>query len=168
MGATAVAHMTGTKPPAVAARGAELVAARRPAALSATARLRGEDEDGALVSYQVLSEPGGGPNDQRRAPRRRTRLRAGKILDRANRFLVDATILDRSCDGLRLRLARDIALRELIHFHDEESDAIYLARVAWRNGLLLGIRRGPHVTATERRRGVLNGRYYAMDESREG
>lgn len=135
--------------------------ATRPLAL---AHWFGKREERSLVTYcaSPLRDPL--PQEKRRDPRRRTRLRAGKILDRANRFLVEAAIIDRSCGGVRLRLARDVALPELFHFYDEESEAIFLTRIAWRRRHLIGARRGPLVAATLRQLIALRGRYYAMSD----
>ena len=72
--------------------------------------LRGK-KDADVVTYCVLPSPTPSTGEKRRQQRRRTRLRSGKVLDRGNRFLVDATILDRSSGGLRLRLARDCPAR---------------------------------------------------------
>lgn len=142
----------------------EIVAQKRThgARESATTRLLRSPDDFALVTYSVAPARESGSGEKRRAPRRRTRLRAGKILDRANRFVLDATILDRSCVGLRLRLARDIELPDIFHFYDDESEMIIVARIAWRNQALIGVRRGPAVTATLRQLMALRGKYYGV------
>ncbi|WP_298423325.1 PilZ domain-containing protein [Rhodoblastus sp.] len=118
----------------------------------------------AVVTYSAAIGHEERNDEKRMEDRRRTRLRAGKILDRANHFLIDATIIDRSCYGLRLRLARDIALPELFHFFDEESDAIFLARIAWRRQRLVGARRGPVIAATARQIAFLRGKFYAIKD----
>ena len=96
------------------------------------ARLWRKPDEPALVTYFAAPGPQAREDEKRREYRRRTRLRVGKILDRANRFLADATIIDRSCRGLRLRLAREIAAPEIFHFFDEENEAIFVARIIWR------------------------------------
>lgn len=142
----------------------EIVAQKRAhgAGETATTRLLRNPDDFAMVTYSVAPARDSSAGDKRRAPRRRTRLRAGKILDRANRFVVDATILDRSCAGLRLRLARDVALPDIFHFYDEECETIFVARIAWRNQALVGARRGPGVSATLRQLMALRGKYYGV------
>jgi hypothetical protein len=142
----------------------EIVAQKRQHGVreSATTRLSRNPDDFALVTYSVALGRDASAGEKRRAPRRRTRLRAGKILDRANRFVVDATILDRSCAGLRLRIARDVALPDIFHFYDDESETIFVARIAWRNQALVGARRGPGVSATLRQLMALRGKYYGV------
>jgi hypothetical protein len=147
-------------------RAREFIGQKRPCAAepSLLARLWRKADDPAVVTYSAapVYEPRGG--EQRRESRRRTRLRAGKILDRANRFLADATIIDRSCCGLRLRLAREFAAPDIFHFYDEEIDAIFVARLVWRRGRLLGVARGRFVAATPRRIAALRAKFYAMDD----
>jgi hypothetical protein len=102
--------------------------------------------------------------EKRRARRRRTRLRSGKILDRANRFLIDASILDRSACGLRLRLARDSAIPDIFHLFDDETQIILIARVVWRRQALVGARIDPAgpARATPRQIAALRGKFYAI------
>ncbi|MGO8739563.1 hypothetical protein [Rhodoblastus sp.] len=140
------------------------IAQRRPSEPESSflARLWRKPGDPAIVTYD--GPPELREDEKRREDRRRTRLRAGKILDRANRFLTDATIIDRSCRGLRLRLAREVATPEVFHFFDEEAEAIYVARIVWRSGRLLGARRGRFVAATPRRITALRTKFYAMED----
>lgn len=128
------------------------------------ARLWRKPDEPALVTYFAAPGPQAREDEKRREYRRRTRLRVGKILDRANRFLADATIIDRSCRGLRLRLAREIAAPEIFHFFDEENEAIFVARLIWREGRLLGAARGRFVVAAPRRIFALRTRSYAMKD----
>lgn len=128
------------------------------------ARLWRKPDEPALVTYFTAPGPQAREDEKRREYRRRTRLRVGKILDRANRFLADATIIDRSCRGLRLRLAREIAAPEIFHFFDEENEAIFVARLIWREGRLLGAARGRFVVAAPGRIFALRTRFYAMKD----
>ena len=119
------------------------------------------------VSYSVAPPPAAPSlSDLRRDARRRTRLRAGKILDRANRFLMDATIIDRSLGGFRLRLSRDGAVPEIFHLYDEECGVIFAARQIWRRQGVIGarFRPGGPVTATPRELASLRGKFYAMPD----
>src|SRR5574340_1208264 len=82
----------------------------RPAAaraLGLTLTRRGE------IAYWVVAPDGRSPDgrrtDQREAPRERAHLRSAKLLDGTYRFVCEGRICDRSRDGLRLALARDIA-----------------------------------------------------------
>lgn len=144
----------------------EFIAQKRPcgAEPSFLARLLRKSDDPALVTYSAAPGQEAREDEKRREDRRRTRLRAGKILDRGNRFLADATIIDRSCRGLRLRLAREIATPEIFHFFDEEAEAIFVARLVWREGRLLGAARGRFVFATPRRIAALRTKFYAMKD----
>lgn len=125
--------------------------------------LRGK-KDADVVTYCVLPSPTPSTGEKRRQQRRRTRLRSGKVLDRGNRFLVDATILDRSSGGLRLRLARDCPAPEFFHLFDDETGLIFSARIAWRRQALLGalVDPGGPVNATPRQIAALRGKFYAM------
>ena len=79
-------------------------------------------------------------DEQRRGPRERTRLRSAKVLDGAYRFLCEGRICDRSRDGLRLALVRDMALPTQLAVHIDETSEIRGARVIWRRGSTIGIR----------------------------
>lgn len=120
------------------------------------------------VTYSVLSTTGSAarPDERRNAPRRRTRLRSGKVLDRANTFLVETSILDRSAGGLRLRLAHDCELPEIFHLFDDENECIFALRVIWRRQTTLGarVRPGGPVPATRRQIIELRGKFYAIKD----
>ena len=84
--------------------------ARPEAARNVGLKLAGRGE----IAYWVIPPDGRGSgierDEQRRRPRQRMRLRSAKVLDGAYRFLCESRICDRSRDGLRLALARDMAL----------------------------------------------------------
>ncbi len=129
---------------------------------------RGPVESG-VVTYSVLPSsllPSSSlhPCEKRRARRRRTRLRSGKILDRRNHFLIEANILDRSACGLRLRLAKDVAIPQIFHLYDDEAEIILIARIVWRRQALVGARIDPSGPARANRRQIasLRGKFYAM------
>ena len=69
-----------------------------------------------------------------------TRLRSAKLLDGAYRFVCEGRICDRSRDGLRLALARDIALPPQLAVHIDETSEVREAKVVWRRGSTIGIR----------------------------
>lgn len=142
------------------------VACKRPSGPepSLFARLWRKENDSALITYSAAPTNEARKDEKRREDRRRTRLRAGKILDRANRFLADATIIDRSCCGVRLRLAREVAAPEIFHFFDEEAETVFVARLVWREGRLIGARRGRFVAATPRQIAALRTKFYAMKD----
>jgi hypothetical protein len=126
---------------------------------------RGKPTQGE-VTYSVIPTTPSGMAERRFAPRRRTRLRSGKVLDRANRFLVETSILDRSDGGLRLRLARNCEVPEIFHLFDDESESILAFRVMWRRQNTLGVRARPGgpVPATRRQIIELRGKFYAITE----
>src|SRR5208283_1941402 len=119
--------------------------------------------DSSVVTYSVLPSPTPFSGEKRRARRRRTRLRSGKILDRRNLFLIEASIVDRSAGGLRLRLAKDVAIPEIFHLYDDEAEIILVARIVWRRQALVGARIDPSGPARASRRQIasLRGKFYA-------
>jgi len=139
----------------------------KPSALSRLWRNPGE---AGVVTYCVLPSPlpsrfpGLATTEKRNAKRRRTRLRSGKILDRANRFLIDAAIIDRSSAGLRLRLARDEPIPDVFRLFDEETGWVLGARLVWRRQALVGARLDPGgpLPASPRQIAGLRGKFYAM------
>ncbi len=133
---------------------------------SALSRFWRSPKDEGIVTYSVQPIPKASPAsaEKRRDQRRRTRLRAGKILDFANRFLIDVAIVDRSSTGLRLRLARDSAIPEVFRLFDEETQLIVGAHLVWRRQALIGARLDPGgpLPATPRQIAALRGKFYAM------
>jgi hypothetical protein len=144
----------------------ELVALKRAYGVeeSVFARLWRGRRDAGAVTYCVIPAPSAFPSDQRIQPRRRTRLRSAKVLDRANRFLIDATIIDRSNEGLRLRLARDGEIPERFRLFDDEAGLVLGARLIWRRQAMIGVRIDPGgpLPATPREIASLRGKFYAM------
>ena len=92
-------------------------------------------------------------------------FRSAKLLDGGCRFLSEGRIYDRSRDGLRLALARDVTLpRELAVYIDETAE-VREAKIIWRRGSTIGIRLQEAVPAdamTATRRSALRERYYAI------
>jgi len=137
---------------------------------TALCRLWRNPAEAGVVTYCVLPSPlpslaaATATTEQRNDKRRRTRLRSGKILDRANRFLIDAAIIDRSSAGLRLRLARDLAIPDVFRLFDEESGLVLGAGLIWRRQALVGARLDPvaPLPASPRQIAALRGKFYAM------
>lgn len=77
--------------------------------------------------------------DRRECIRRRVRLRAGRVLDGEGRFLCEATILDLSPCGARLRLADPARLPETLWLFDEAGRRAAFARVARRTAIEAGL-----------------------------
>jgi hypothetical protein len=138
--------------------------ARPEAALKLGRELAGRGE----IAYSVVSDDGCSPADkpdQRERPRERTRLRSAKLLDGTYRFLCEGRICDRSRDGLRLALARDIALPPQLAVHIDETSEVREAKVIWRRGSTIGIRlrsAAPAGTLRPCDRYALRERYYAI------
>ena len=138
---------------------------------SALSRLWRNPAEAGAVTYCVLPSPSPSSpfpitatTEHRNAKRQRTRLRSGKILDRANRFLIDAAIIDRSIAGLRLRLARDQPIPDVFRLFDEETGWVLGARLVWRRQALVGARLDPGgpLPASPRQIAALRGKFYAM------
>ena len=121
------------------------------------------------IAYCVVSEDGrstaGKGADLRAQPRERNRLRSAKLLDGGCRFLSESRICDRSRDGLRLALARDVTLPRRLAVHIDETSEVREATIVWRRGSTVGIRlRGAlsEDAMTASRRSALRERYYAI------
>jgi hypothetical protein len=121
------------------------------------------------VAYWVVSDGGRSPADKsadlRAHPREQNRLRSAKLLDGAYRFLCEGRICDRSRNGLRLALARDIALPGQLAVHIDETSEVREAKVIWRRGSTIGIRlhsAAPVAALRPCDRHALKERYYAI------
>ncbi|HEX9168099.1 MAG TPA: hypothetical protein VF886_04110 [Roseiarcus sp.] len=62
--------------------------------------------------------------EQRRGLRKPARLRSAKLLDATYRFVCESRVCDRSRDGLRLALARDIRLPPRLAVHIDETGEV--------------------------------------------
>jgi hypothetical protein len=121
------------------------------------------------IAYWVVSDDGPSPVDKsvnlRAHPRQQTRLRSAKLLDGSYRFLCEGRICDRSRDGLRLALARDLTLPSRLAVHIDETAEVREAKIVWRRGSTVGVRlQGtvPVDALTASRRSALRERYYAV------
>ncbi len=104
------------------------------------------------------------PN-RRKAKRRRTRLRAGRVADMNTRFLADCLIFDRSEHGVRIRLAGRLALPEVVKFYDEELNCLKVARIIWSQGNEYGLafaEEGDGHAPSRRDLAAMSGKYYAL------
>ena len=98
-------------------------------------------------------------------PREPARLRSAKLLDSAYRFVCEGRICDRSRDGLRLALARNIGLPPRLAVHIDETGEVRDARIVWRRGATIGVRLHEAATADALKpsdRYALRQRYYAV------
>jgi hypothetical protein len=139
--------------------------ARPEAALKVGRKLAGRGE----IAYCVVSPEGrpaeSGGADQRRDPRQRAHLRSAKVLDGGYRFVCEGRIYDRSSEGLRLTLARDVALPREFAVHIDETCEVREAKVAWRRGPTIGVRLRSASPANALRpcdRYALRERYYGV------
>ncbi len=139
----------------------------KPAPLLEAAKLDGprSQKDAQGASYRVTEPPAAKDDDRRSLRRKRTRLRAGKILDRDNRFLVECQIRDRSMFGAQLRPIEPVILPRLIRFYDDEKATLIEAEVVWRQNGEIGVQFGPKVNSrlmSAAQLAGLAGKYYAV------
>jgi hypothetical protein len=114
------------------------------------------------VAYCVIETRTNG--DKRSTPRRRTRLRSGKILDPRNAFLIECQIYDRSENGARLRLVANIPMPGKIRLYEDAPERLTDAFVVWRKNGEVGICFASCVHSrkiTPAQLACLRGRYYA-------
>lgn len=100
-----------------------------------------------------------------RTPRRRTRLRSGKVADRDGRFIVECQILNRSDSGARLRLVQPADVPDEGLLFDDEFASARPIEVIWRQQREIGVKFGPppHDAATaEVGEANLSGKFYAL------
>jgi hypothetical protein len=103
--------------------------------------------------------------DQRGGLRKVARLRSAKLLDGSYRFVCEGRICDRSRDGLRLALTRDIGLPPRLAVHIDETGEVRDARIVWRRGATIGVRlheAAPADALKASDRHALRRRYYAV------
>ena len=104
------------------------------------------------------------PN-RRKAPRRRTRLRSGKVISLEGLFIDDCLIHDRSTLGVRIRMAGRTILPGHVKFFDDELRQLRTARVVWQRDNIAGLEfideQPPH-HACAREQMAWTGKYYAL------
>jgi hypothetical protein len=154
------------------AEGALMVGVKRqdrPAGPQAAAKLGRELARRGEVAYWAASPerkaPAAKRGDQRGGERRPARLRSAKLLDGTYRFVCEGRICDRSRDGLRLALTRDIGLPPRLAVHIDETGEVRDARIIWRRGPTIGVRLDEAAPADALKasdRYALRRRYYAV------
>lgn len=109
-------------------------------------------EPGAAVhgdfTFEVLEAPRSSQKssaDRRGSPRQRTRLRSGKLVDAAGRFLTECLLHDLSPRGVRLKLPPGITLPRLLQIYDDQTGTVHQATVLWRRDRDAGVAFGPVV-----------------------
>jgi len=103
--------------------------------------------------------------DQRGGAREMLRLRSAKLLDAAYRFVCECRICDRSVNGLRLALGRNVGLPSPLAVHIDETGEVRRAKVVWRRGPIIGVRlydAAPAGALKASERFALRQRYYAV------
>jgi hypothetical protein len=81
-----------------------------------------------------------GGKDKRGAPRRRTHLRSGQVLNAGGALVANCLMRDLSVTGARLKLLVDAILPIDIRYLDENTSTVRDAKVVWRKGPEIGIR----------------------------
>ena len=102
-----------------------------------------------------------------RKPRRRTRLRSGKLADVQNRFIAHCQIVNRTLQatGARLRLLDATPVPQRCRLFDDELAQLFEATIIWRQGRELGVALQP-IDGTEASAdggtAALSGKFYAI------
>ncbi len=108
------------------------------------------------------------PN-RRKAPRRRTRLRSGKVIAMNGLFINDCLIHDRSTLGVRIRMAGRTPLPRQVKFFDDELRVLRVAQVIWQRDNVAGLafmhEEASHDT-TPREISTWTGKFYALRRQR--
>jgi hypothetical protein len=120
---------------------------------------------GTAVTYTIIEARAADRHERRAEPRRRTRLRSGKVLDAKNKFLIECQVHDRSMRGARLRLVANVSAPANIHLFDDEAKIVRKARIIWRRKQELGVTFVAHANVDDLRpaeRSALAGKYYAV------
>lgn len=77
---------------------------------------------------------------RRRELRLPTRSRSARVLRPGNAYVCDCAIIDRSQNGMGLRIAPNIPIAPKFRLRDDITQEILAVSVAWRNGASLGVR----------------------------
>ena len=91
------------------------------------------------VGRASTPQPRPPPRDNRREQRYRTQLRSGRIYDQHQRFICACVVRDRSSQGARLLLPKNVTPPRQICFLDEELGEVFRAEVRWRQDREIGI-----------------------------
>ena len=91
-------------------------------------------------TYTVLINPLARGGERRDAPRRRTRLRSGKVIDARGMFVTECLVHDLSGTGMRLKLPPGMALPRTLQVYDDQSGLLQHAEVSWQRDGEAGLR----------------------------
>ncbi|MFD1694904.1 PilZ domain-containing protein [Roseibium aestuarii] len=78
-------------------------------------------------------------SEQRTYPRRRTRLRSGKLTSLSDRFLTECAIFDVSDGGIGMIVPERLDLPEELIVYDDRDKTLAEVRVCWRKGRQMGV-----------------------------
>lgn len=87
-------------------------------------------------TYQVIANPTA--EARRSSERRRLRFQTGKLADAEGRFISECLIHDRSSRGLRICLARDVAVPLAFSLYLDQDGEMLGLRAVWRRGTMMG------------------------------
>ena len=88
----------------------------------------------------MLIDPQPRPGERRDAPRRRTRLRSGKVINAKGVFVTECLVHDVSGTGMRLKLPPGTDLPKLLQVYDDQSGLLRQAEVSWQSENEAGLR----------------------------
>lgn len=112
-------------------------------AVNRAGKSRGARASPGEVVYWVTPRPAltaSGEREKRADAREGLRLRSAKVLDGTYRFLCEGRLCDRSLNGLRILLGRNVRVPRCLAVHVDETSEVRRGRVMWRKGLTIGVR----------------------------
>jgi hypothetical protein len=113
----------------------------------------------AFATYTVRTTQ----SERRTGKRSAVRLQSGKVLDANGSFISDFLFVDRGAGGVRISLARRMALPKKIWLYDDLAQICRGADVAWQNHNIVGCRyRRWDAPLDERLLRRFRAKYYAL------
>lgn len=100
-----------------------------------------------------------------RAPRRRTRLRSGKIVNSDGAFIIECQILSRSTGGALLQLVKSTDVPDECLLFDDEFGKLFDVKVIWRESRKMGVElreTNPNRAQDKLKGAAYSGKYYAL------
>jgi hypothetical protein len=84
------------------------------------------------ATYSVIDESAQNRPERRRAARVPARLASGKLLDARGEFLTECAYRNRTAAGVRLKLARNVAIPHQLQLYDDHNRDLQWLEVVWR------------------------------------
>lgn len=103
------------------------------------------------VTYSVIDDGVQNPPERRRAARVPARLASGKILDVRGEFLTECAFRNRTAAGVRLKLARNVAIPQQVLLYDDRNCDLQRLEVVWRGDGEIGCKITARRTSADRR-----------------